>query len=138
MKPVVEVLADKNAYGFRPKRSCADAIEQCFKVLCRKSSPNWILEGYIQVCFDKVSHQWLLDNTPMDRNMLEKCLKCGFVELEEFYPTDKGTPQIQDTSTRKRAADKMLFIYSNGILSRFRRIKSYSLSNHLLTSFGLR
>jgi RNA-directed DNA polymerase len=93
LEPVVEVLADKNAYGFRPKRSCADAIEQCFKVLCRKSSPNWILEGDIQACFDKISHQWLLDNTPMDRNMLEKWLKCGFIELEEFYPTDEGTPQ---------------------------------------------
>ena len=30
LDPVVETTADKNSYGFRPQRSCADAIEQCF------------------------------------------------------------------------------------------------------------
>lgn len=30
LDPIAEYLADNNAYGFRPKRSCADAIERCF------------------------------------------------------------------------------------------------------------
>src|SRR5262249_35006172 len=38
LEPVVESKADRNAYGFRPKRSAADAIEQCFKVLAKKGS----------------------------------------------------------------------------------------------------
>src|SRR3979490_1141312 len=37
LDPVVETTADKNSYGFRQQRSCADAIEQCFKTLC---TPN--------------------------------------------------------------------------------------------------
>jgi RNA-directed DNA polymerase len=43
--PVAETTADPNSYGFRPKRSTADAIEQCFTVLARKVSPQWVLEG---------------------------------------------------------------------------------------------
>src|SRR6516162_9462125 len=33
LDPIEETLADRNSYGFRPGRSCADALEQCFKVL---------------------------------------------------------------------------------------------------------
>jgi RNA-directed DNA polymerase len=93
LEPMAEVLADKNSYGFRPKRSCADAIEQCFKILCRKTSSPWILEGDIQSCFDKISHQWLLNNILMDKSMLAKWLKCGFMEQGKFFQTDEGTPQ---------------------------------------------
>jgi hypothetical protein len=33
LDPVVETTVDKNSYGFRPQRSCADAIAQCFFAL---------------------------------------------------------------------------------------------------------
>ena len=59
LDPVVETTADNNSYGFRQQRSCADAIEQCFKTLS-KPNPQWILEGDIKSCFDKISHDWLL------------------------------------------------------------------------------
>lgn len=59
LEPVAETLADPNAYGFRPRRSAADAIAQCFQVLCRKSAAQWILEGDIKACFDRISHPWL-------------------------------------------------------------------------------
>ena len=55
LDPVAETLADPNSYGFRPGRSTADAIEQCFKVLGKQASPQWILEGDIQGCFDHAS-----------------------------------------------------------------------------------
>lgn len=38
LAPVSETLADPHSYGFRPKRSTADALEQCFKILARKHS----------------------------------------------------------------------------------------------------
>ena len=56
--PVAEERSDLNSYGFRPKRSTKDAIEQCFKVLCKSGSAKWIFEGDIRSCFDKISHQW--------------------------------------------------------------------------------
>lgn len=41
LTPVAETLADPNSYGFRPKRSAADAIDQCFNALAKKSSSKW-------------------------------------------------------------------------------------------------
>lgn len=48
LEPIAEIQADKNSYGFRPKRSCHDTIEQCFNALAKRYSPKWILEGDIR------------------------------------------------------------------------------------------
>lgn len=51
LMPIAEILADKNSYGFRPKRSTHDAIEQCFINLSKETSAQWVLEGDIKACF---------------------------------------------------------------------------------------
>jgi RNA-directed DNA polymerase len=93
LEPVTEILADRNSYGFRPERSCADAIEQTFIVLSRKFSAQWILEGDIKSCFDEISHDWLMNNVPMDREILRKWLKAGYIDRKKLFPTVAGTPQ---------------------------------------------
>ena len=93
LEPVSETMVDRNAYGFRPKRGTADAIAQCFNLLCRKTSSQWILEGDIKSCFDEIDHDWLLSNVPMDKDVLSKWLKAGHMENNLFYPTENGTPQ---------------------------------------------
>jgi RNA-directed DNA polymerase len=93
LKPVAETLADKNSYGFREKRSCHDAIQQCFITLAKKNSASWILEGDIKACFDGIRHDWLLDNIPVDKELLRKWLKAGYMEKGKLYPTEAGTPQ---------------------------------------------
>jgi RNA-directed DNA polymerase len=92
LAPVVETTADKNSYGFRQQRSCADAIEQCFKAL-RSANTQWILEGDIKSCFDKISHDWLLAHVLMDRVILQKWLKSGYMEKHVLHETTDGTPQ---------------------------------------------
>lgn len=93
LDPIAETLGAPNSYGFRPERSTADAIEQCFNVLARQHAPQWILEGDIRACFDGISHEWLLAHIPMDKAMLQKWLKAGFIEKHLRYPTDAGVPQ---------------------------------------------
>ena len=93
LEPVAETLADLNSYGFRPRRSIADALGQCFITLAKENSPRVILEGDIQSCFDQISHEWMLAHIPMDRKILEKWLKAGYMEGRHLYPTEKGTPQ---------------------------------------------
>ncbi|NJM40495.1 MAG: group II intron reverse transcriptase/maturase [Anaerolineae bacterium] len=93
LDPVAETIHDRNSYGFRKERSPADAIEQCFKLLCRKSSPSFVAEGDIKSCFDEISHEFLLKHIPMDRLILRKWLKAGFIEKQSFHPTEAGTPQ---------------------------------------------
>jgi RNA-directed DNA polymerase len=93
LDPVAETTADPNSYGFRRERSTADAIEQCFNVLARRDKARWILEGDIRSCFDRISHDWLLAHAPMDRAILRKWLKAGFLDKHVFHPTEEGTPQ---------------------------------------------
>jgi RNA-directed DNA polymerase len=93
LEPVSETLADKHSYGFRPYRGCADAIAMCFTLLARKSSPQWILEADIKGCFDHIGHEWLLDNILLDKRILSQWLKSGFIDKNQLFPTNNGTPQ---------------------------------------------
>ena len=93
LDPIAETTADPNSYGFRKERSTADAIEQCFTALGKGKSPQWILEGDIKSCFDEISHEWLLAHVPMDKAILRKWLKAGFLEKHIVHPTDAGAPQ---------------------------------------------
>ncbi|MBF0474739.1 MAG: group II intron reverse transcriptase/maturase [Deltaproteobacteria bacterium] len=93
LEPIAETWADKNSYGFRPKRSTADAIAQCFTALARKHSAQWILEGDIKACFDRISHPWLREHIPMDKMILNQWLAAGYMERDAFHQTEEGTPQ---------------------------------------------
>ncbi len=93
LEPISEIKADKNAYGFRPLRSTADAIQQCFITLAQKNAAQYVLEGDIQTCFDSISHHWLTENVFMDKEILRKWLAAGYVEKGALHPTLIGTPQ---------------------------------------------
>ena len=45
------------------------------------------------VSFDHISHRWLLAHIPMDTVILEKWLRCGFIENANWFATEAGTPQ---------------------------------------------
>jgi RNA-directed DNA polymerase len=93
LEPIAETTGDLNSYGFRRERSTADAIAQCYTVLGPKRSASWILEGDIKACFDRISHDWLLAHVPMDKPILRKWLKAGFMERHVLHATEEGTPQ---------------------------------------------
>src|SRR5216684_2859468 len=92
LDPVVETRADRNSYGFRQQRSCADAIGQCYLAL-KIATTEWVLEGDIKSCFDRISYDWLLAHVPMDRAILQKWLKSGYMEKHVLHETTDGTPQ---------------------------------------------
>ena len=93
LDPVAETTADPNSYGFRPARSAADAIEACFIALCKNDRAEWILEGDIRSCFDRISHEWLVAHIPIEKRILKQWLKAGYIERHSFHPTEEGTPQ---------------------------------------------
>ena len=93
LEPIAEMTADLHSYGFRKERCPQDAIQQCHTILCRQNSPKWVLEGDIKGCFDHISHEWLLNNIPMDTKILKKWLKCGVIFKGELFATDEGTMQ---------------------------------------------
>ncbi len=90
---VAETTADGNSYGFRERRSYADAVQTGFNALNKPNSATWVLEADITGCYDNISMKWLLVNIPMDKTILRKWLTAGYVENGITYPSRKGTPQ---------------------------------------------
>ena len=93
LEPISEILADKNSYGFRPKRSTQDAMKAIWLRTSRKTSGEWILEADIKGCFDNISHQWIYNNIPLPNKLLKQWLKSGFIKDDTLFPTNSGTPQ---------------------------------------------
>lgn len=93
LDPVAETQADPHSYGFRRGRSCHDALEQCFNVLAGPKAPEWVLEGDIEACFDRLDHAWLLAHVPLRGAPLQAWLKAGYLERHVLHPTEEGCPQ---------------------------------------------
>lgn len=95
---IAENIGDKHSFGFRRYRSCADAMKQLFTILATKKSGQWILEGDIKGCFDNINHNSLINNSIIDKTMIRKFLKAGFVYRTQLFPTTKGTIQGETIS----------------------------------------
>jgi len=93
LDPIAESRADGHSYGFRLERRCADALNQVHCLLSNRHGPQWILEGDIKACFDRISHPWLLTHVPMDTRLLRQWLEAGFLEKHAWFATTEGTPQ---------------------------------------------
>ena len=93
LQPVEETIADEHSYGFRINRSCKDACEQIFADLSLKTSAQWVLEGDIKGCFDNISHEWMLENIPMDKRVLSQFIKAGYVFKNSLFPSSRGAVQ---------------------------------------------
>lgn len=93
LDPVAEITADQNSYGFRNGRCARDAMIRCTNVLSENQEAVWVLEADIQSCFDNINHDWVMKNVPMDKAVLQKFLKNGYIENQKRYPTERGVPQ---------------------------------------------
>jgi RNA-directed DNA polymerase len=93
LEPVAETTSDTVSFGFRRGRSAKDACEQLFNVLSRKCSATWVLEGDIKGCFDNINPDWLLANIPMEKRIMKRFLKSGFIDKDKRFPTETGSPQ---------------------------------------------
>jgi RNA-directed DNA polymerase len=94
LEPEWEAKFEPNSYGFRPARSCHDAINQIFRELAKTS--KYILDADIAQCFDRINHETLLKkiNTfPSLRKQIKAWLKAGVMENGIFEKTETGTPQ---------------------------------------------
>ena len=94
LEPEWEARFEPNSYGFRPGRSCHDAIGAIFNSVCKK--PKWVLDADIAKCFDKINHNALLrklNTYPSMKRVIRSWLKAGVIDNGTFLTTDEGTPQ---------------------------------------------
>jgi RNA-directed DNA polymerase len=94
LEPEWEARFEPNSYGFRPGRSCHDAIEAIFNAIAHLE--KYVLDADIAKCFDRINHDALLDklNTgPKLRRQIKAWLKAGVLDHGELFPTERGTMQ---------------------------------------------
>ncbi len=93
LEPIMELKADSKSYGCRKSLSTHHAIEDLRKVLSMKYCPRFVLEGDIKGFFDNINHQWIMNNIPMDKNILSQFIKAGILDKGTFKGSESGVPQ---------------------------------------------
>lgn len=97
LEPIFEADFRASSYGFRPKRSAHQAVEQVRQAVNR--SGGWVLDADIEAFFDRIDQAKLvvlLDQRISDQRMLKllrQWLKAGVLVDGELLPTDQGVPQ---------------------------------------------
>ena len=94
LEPEWEARFEPNSYGFRPGRSCHDAIEAIFSAISQKK--KYVLDADISKCFDRIDHTKLLlklNTFPTLRRQIRAWLKAGVMDGKKLFPTNEGTPQ---------------------------------------------
>jgi RNA-directed DNA polymerase len=94
LEPECEARFEPNSYGFRPGRSCHDAIGAIFNAIRFKA--KYVLDADIAKCFDRINHGELLrklNTFPTFRRQIKSWLKSGVMDGKQMFPTSEGTPQ---------------------------------------------
>ena len=97
LEPEWEARFEPSSYGFRPGRSCQDAIAAIYNA-CKGPMAKrvWALDADLAAAFDRIDHDHLLaalGSFPA-RDMIRGWLKAGVFEAGKgFAPTGEGTPQ---------------------------------------------
>jgi len=68
LEPLVEMTSDRHSYGFRKYRSAKMALG-ALRVNLRSAEgfyDKYALDADIKGFFDNISHEWLLQNTPLE------------------------------------------------------------------------
>ena len=94
LEPEWEAKFEPNSYGFRPGRSCHDAIEAIYEDI--KQKPKFVYDADIKGCFDNINQEALirkLHTYTVISQAVKGWLKAGVLEGEVFTPTELGTPQ---------------------------------------------
>lgn len=109
LEPEWEAVFEADSYGFRPGRSCHDAIESAYGSLSnkRRKPEFWkmVLKVDIEKCFDRINHQLLLDKLnshPIIKEQVKAWLQAGILKgythnryrsLDSLIKNEMGTPQ---------------------------------------------
>jgi len=94
IEPEWEAKFESHSYGFRPGRSCHDAVRAIFQYI--RMTQFYVLDADISGCFDNINHEALLDKMdtfPSLRRAVKAWLKAGICEQGRLFTTEEGTPQ---------------------------------------------
>ncbi len=90
LDPVAESTADKRSFSARKGRSGLDVHAYLLKDLQAESGPEWLMIGDIESYYSKITHKRLIEDIPMDKEVLRKFLRAGVVRDGELFETSQG------------------------------------------------
>jgi group II intron reverse transcriptase/maturase len=95
LEPEWEARFEGCSYGFRPGRSCHDAIARIFTTARPPNKKTWVVDADIKGAFDKIGHGPLLAaiSTFPGKGLVNEWLKAGHMEDKVRYPGEEGVPQ---------------------------------------------
>lgn len=95
LEPSWEARFERTSYGFRPGRSCHDAIAKIYLLARPHKRKKWVIDADIKGAFDNIDHEHLLRTIgPFPgRELVRRWLKAGYMEDRTTHPTEYGTPQ---------------------------------------------
>jgi RNA-directed DNA polymerase len=97
LEPEWEARFEPNSFGFRPGRSCHDAVYAIKTYLSRWQYGCYVLDADIRKCFDSISHERILNqinhSDPFIIKQVDAWLKAGILNEGEIIYPDEGTPQ---------------------------------------------
>jgi len=96
LRPAKGYLFEPNSYGFRPGRSCHDAIKQI--KLCIQNKAKYALDADITRCFDRINHEALLqklNNNGKVRQQIKAWLKSGLMTMQKLKAIKAPTMATQ-------------------------------------------
>src|SRR5215510_12335805 len=120
LEPKWEGRFEPNSYGFRPGRSCQDALRAIYNAV--RHQAKYVLDADIEKCFDRICHEELLTKvhtSPTLRRQLKAWLKVGVLDHGEWFPTPAGT--IQGAPISPLLANVALHGLETVIITRFPR-----------------
>lgn len=90
LEPIAEAWADRKSFAFRKGRTALDAHACLWNNLCDDTCPEWVLLADVENYYETVSHDWIMRNIPMNKNVLREFLKSGVCFNGEIFPTEEG------------------------------------------------
>ena len=97
LTPIFEAEFQENSYGFRPGRSCEQAVLKLLEYL--NDGYEWIVDIDLEKFFDNVPQDKLMSyvgrviHDPDTESLIRKYLKSGVMENGMYEATELGTPQ---------------------------------------------
>lgn len=97
LSPIFEQEFQPYSYGFRPGRSCEQAVLKLLEYL--NEGYEWIVDIDLEKFFDNVPQDKLMSyvgrviQDPDTESLIRKYLKAGVMERGIYSPTEQGTPQ---------------------------------------------
>jgi RNA-directed DNA polymerase len=98
LQPIFDIDFHPSSYGYRPKRSCHDAISKA-TVFIRKYHRDWVVDMDLSKCFDLLDHELIISSVKQKvtdgsiLKLINQFLKSGVMRGNNWEASVVGSPQ---------------------------------------------